>query len=110
MQHIMTRISLLLVGVLLVLPGVALAQQGGDLQILDEYEVVPAGFREEVTATGAIEPARSVDLNFELSAPVEEIMVQEGDSVRRGDLLARLESMTYVQGCERPKSRWSYNN
>ncbi len=92
MQYIITRASLLLVGALLVLPGVALAQQGGDLQILDEYEVVPAGFREEVTATGAIEPARSVDLNFEMSAPVEEIMVQEGDSVRRGDVLARLES------------------
>jgi len=82
---------LLLALLAVAVPGTALAQ-GGEIEVLDEYEVVPDSFTEEVTATGAIEPARSVDLNFEFSAPVEEIMIQEGDSVRQGDMLALLDA------------------
>lgn len=44
-----------------------------------------------VSATGAITPIRQVPLVFELSAPVKEIAVQEGQRVQVGDVLATLD-------------------
>lgn len=86
------RLLLLSGVVVLLLPGAAFAQRGEEVEILDEYTVEPDALTVTVTATGVVEPERSVDLNFELSAPVDEVYVQEGDSVQEGDLLARLRS------------------
>jgi HlyD family secretion protein len=44
-----------------------------------------------VSGTGPVSPARQVSLVFELNAPVSEILVQEGQPVRAGDALARLD-------------------
>lgn len=61
-------------------------------EVLDEFTIEPSSLTVTVTATGVIDPLRSVDLDFEISAPIDEVMVREGDSVRRGDVLARLEA------------------
>ncbi len=45
-----------------------------------------------LNATGSIEPLKQLDLSFELSAPVTEILVSEGQQVKAGDVLARIES------------------
>lgn len=62
------------------------------VEILDEVILSTTDLSVTVNATGTIEPLRSVDLNFEIAAPVEEILVEEGQSVRDGDVLANLEA------------------
>jgi HlyD family secretion protein len=45
-----------------------------------------------VTGTGPISPLRQVSLSFEISAPVREVLVKEGQAVKAGDVLARLDT------------------
>jgi membrane fusion protein (multidrug efflux system) len=45
-----------------------------------------------VTATGTIEPIRTVTINSQLAGAVLQVAVEEGDAVRGGTLLARLDS------------------
>jgi HlyD family secretion protein len=59
--------------------------------VQDEAVVVRDDMTVTVSATGAIMPARSVSLSFELGAPVQEILVGEGQAVQQGDVLARLD-------------------
>lgn len=49
-----------------------------------------------VSATGAIAPLRQVPLLFELSAPIAEILVLEGQVVQTGDIVARLDVVDYA--------------
>ncbi len=82
-----------LLGLMLIVaftPLSAHAQQNSESEIIDEFTVEPDSIVVTVTATGVIEPERSVDMGFETSAPVAEIIVQEGDSVQSGEVMARL--------------------
>lgn len=45
-----------------------------------------------VTATGTIEPIRTVTINSQMSGAVRQVAVEEGDAVRQGSLLARIDS------------------
>ncbi|MBN1815550.1 MAG: biotin/lipoyl-binding protein, partial [Anaerolineae bacterium] len=44
-----------------------------------------------VVAEAVIEPARSEELSFEMGGKVVEVLVVEGDAVKAGDVIARLE-------------------
>ncbi len=44
-----------------------------------------------VTATGTIEPIRTITINSQLAGAVRQVAVEEGDAVRQGSLLARLD-------------------
>jgi RND family efflux transporter MFP subunit len=78
---------------------VAQAADVGGAQMIDQSLPVQAETIAElgdlnvaVSATGTVSAIRQVELAFELSAPVEEILVQEGQSVQEGDVLARLDA------------------
>lgn len=45
-----------------------------------------------VNATGALTPVQQLPLSFDFSAPVKEILVEEGQFVKKGDILARLDA------------------
>lgn len=45
-----------------------------------------------VSATGALQPARQIGLSFEFVSPVSEILVQEGEAVSAGQVLAKLDA------------------
>jgi RND family efflux transporter MFP subunit len=45
-----------------------------------------------VTATGTVEPIRTVTINSQLAGAVRGVAVEEGDAVRAGTLLARIDS------------------
>lgn len=47
------------------------------------------GFSSTRSFLGQVEPAQTADLSFELAGKLTEIAVEEGDSVQRGDVLAR---------------------
>ena len=70
------------------------AQDANNAQniVQDEATVELQDLSVTVSATGPVSPARQVALAFELSAPVSEILVKEGQAVKQGDVLARLDT------------------
>ncbi len=46
----------------------------------------------EVTATGTLEPVNQVDVGTEVSGTIESVLVDYNDRVRKGDVLARLDT------------------
>ncbi|WP_292651059.1 biotin/lipoyl-binding protein, partial [Nocardioides sp.] len=52
--------------------------------------------KETVAASGTVEAAESADLSFEVSGTVTKIFVAEGDTVKKGDALARVDDTTLV--------------
>ncbi len=60
--------------------------------VIDQAEVRLGTFSVTVTATGTVSPVRSVGLNFQGSAPVQEVFVQEGDTVQEGEMIAMLDA------------------
>lgn len=59
--------------------------------IIDETIVSTGSLLVTVSATGTIEPVREAPLGFQTSGVVTEVLVEEGDFVRQGDVLARLD-------------------
>src|SRR5690242_18595710 len=79
-----------------VLSRVTQAQQATDpdadpnAEILDSTTAERSDLTVTVSATGPVSAAREVDLAFEVSAQVVEVLVEEGQHVSAGDVLARL--------------------
>lgn len=48
-------------------------------------------FYREVVSTGRLQPARSADLRFKVSGIISEINVTNGQTVKKGDVIARLD-------------------
>ncbi len=46
-----------------------------------------------LNATGSLAPVQELDLAFELSAPITDILVSEGQHVKAGDVLAKIKSV-----------------
>jgi len=46
----------------------------------------------DITAAGNLALSRTEDLSFEMAGTVEEVMVEEGDSVEEGQVLAKLDT------------------
>jgi len=59
----------------------------------DEVPVVSQEAKGKVVAEAVIEPDRWSELRFDVAGDVAEVLVQEGDIVAEGDLLARLETI-----------------
>lgn len=57
-----------------------------------------------VTASGQIEPKRSVDISADITGRIIEIPVEEGDWVRRGDLVLRIDPSQYEAGVARARA------
>jgi len=55
-------------------------------------EVVRKNIVEKVSVTGQITPLRNVDLQFQIQGKVDDIIVDAGDMVTRGDILINLNS------------------
>jgi HlyD family secretion protein len=60
--------------------------------IQDETQVTADDLLVTVSATGTLMPIRQVELVFESSGIVQEVLVEEGQPVRVGDLIARLDT------------------
>lgn len=63
--------------------------------VIDSVVIGSGDLTVTVSATGAIAPIRQVPLLFELIAPVQEILVSEGQTVTTGDILATLQTTDY---------------
>ncbi|MCE3228147.1 MAG: family efflux transporter, subunit [Bacteroidetes bacterium] len=56
---------------------------------------------EVVSATGKIQPETELKLSSDVSGEITEMMVKEGDQVKKGDLLCRIKPDLYVSAMDR---------
>ncbi|MBN1815552.1 MAG: biotin/lipoyl-binding protein, partial [Anaerolineae bacterium] len=82
-----------LIGLALVAAAGLLAGCGGAAAAAEptDIPVVADASSGTVVAEAVIEPARSEELSFEMGGKVVEVLVVEGDAVKAGDVIARLE-------------------
>lgn len=86
-RWIVVAVVLLLAAVILVLPAGG-PQQG---QYLTE-EAVTGNLVVSVSASGTLQPTRSVDVGSELSGTLADVLVDDNDRVTKGQVLARLDT------------------
>jgi HlyD family secretion protein len=77
---------------------------GGDGETVRLATVDRRDLVQTVTASGQIEPKRSVDISADITGRVIQIPVEEGDWVQRGDLLLRIEPSQYEAGVARARA------
>lgn len=85
-------LALIVVGGLQWMQSQASPTEEADL-VQDETQVKTDDLRVTVSATGALTPIREVELVFEISGVVQEILFEEGQQVRAGEVLARLDTI-----------------
>lgn len=62
---------------------------------------------EKVSASGTVQPVTEVKLAPEVSGEIRELHVEEGDSVKRGDLLVKIRPDTWLSQLERAEATLS---
>jgi HlyD family secretion protein len=58
---------------------------------------------DQIVVEGSVVPLQSAELTFQSSGIVDEVLVEEGDAVKKGDPLARLDTRELLLGVERAK-------
>ncbi len=66
------------------------AEQNAVVKVEDEIIVAKSDLTVTVNATGTISPSQQLPLAFDFNGSVKEILVKEGQLVKRGDVLTRL--------------------
>lgn len=85
----------------------ALAAGSGDSVDVRAAEVGHRDLVARVTATGHIEPKRSVDISADVSGRIVELPVDEGQSVEEGDLLLRIDPARFEAAVRQARARLS---
>jgi HlyD family secretion protein len=104
-----TKYLLLSGAVVLIVGALALKKSGtlGENKEGIEVEITKATQRtviETVSATGKIQPEIEVKISSEVSGEIIALPVKEGQTVKKGDLLVRVNPELYVSGLNRSKS------
>jgi membrane fusion protein, macrolide-specific efflux system len=83
---------------------VAIKMKGGDVVPVDDALVAKVARKDlaiEVIDTGKIEPREKVDIKSKVAGQVLEVLVDEGQSVEKGQLLLRLDPVDYARDAAR---------
>lgn len=78
----------------------------------DIYETFTAGVgdvRDVIQATGTLEAKGAIDIRANARGVVETVLVKEGDTVRAGQVLARMRSATRTPAIQQAKARQEAN-
>lgn len=96
----------LLVGIIVLLVFVAIikAQSKPSGEAVDVEKVERRTIRETVSASGKIFPEKEVKISSDVSGEIVELYVEEGDSVRAGQVLARIDPESYVSAVDRAQA------
>jgi membrane fusion protein, multidrug efflux system len=68
----------------------------GRVAVVEVQPIARGSIARQVTVSGIVEPVRTVGVNSQLSGAVTSVLVQEGDRVRRGAVLARMDARELV--------------
>jgi len=69
-------------------------------------EVTPGAISNKINLPGSVEPWTRLELISKIAGSIEEVLVQEGDSVEEGDIIAKIESDDYRIALERAKAAY----
>jgi len=69
-------------------------------------EVFPGRISNKINLPGTIESWNSLELVSKIAGAIEEVVVNEGDSVQKGDIIARLESDDYRIALDRAEAAY----
>lgn len=70
------------------------------------HPLVPSLIRDRINLPGVIEPWLHLDLLSKLNGTIDEVLVSEGDHVRQGDIIARIEADDYRIALEMAESSY----
>ena len=100
------RIIWYLLAVVVVLVIVSVVMSGGkkNLETVEIGEVKPITITEKVGASGKVQPETEVKLSPDVSGEITELLVKEGDSVVKGQLLLRIRPDNFKLAVERSQA------
>ena len=106
----MQRRSKIAIGVIVVLAvggvaGTAVARKRNQGEEVRTEAVARRDLVEVVTASGNVRARRTVDMSSDVSAKVTQLLVREGDEVRAGQVLLRLEPDQYQAAVSRAEAQ-----
>ena len=95
-----------LVGLLIILIAAAAikARQKPKGEPVETEKVTNRDIREIVSASGKIFPETEIKISSDVSGEIVELYVEEGDSVKSGQVLARIDPEAYVSAVERARA------
>ena len=73
---------------------------------VDVAEVELLELTEIVSASGQIQPKVSVDISSDITGKIVEVLVEEGDRVRKGDLLLRIDPTQFREALRSAEARY----
>ena len=102
-----TKIILALVGLLLVAGIVAIVnKKGGNEQInFQTTQIEPGDIATNITATGTIEPVKTVDVGTQVSGIVKRLYVDYNSVVKRGQIIAELDRTNLLSDLSTAQTR-----
>ncbi|MDT8323866.1 MAG: efflux RND transporter periplasmic adaptor subunit [Bacteroidota bacterium] len=82
--------------VVIIIVAVIIGSKKDDIIVVQTEKVERRTITQVVEATGKIQPQTQVKINAEVSGEIIELPVEEGDEVKRGQLLVRIKPDTYM--------------
>lgn len=76
----------------------------GNFKEVEVSKIEPITIIETVAATGKIQPETEIKISFEVSGEIIELPIIEGQQVKKGDLLARINPDLYQSGLQRSQA------
>ena len=72
------------------------------------YTLQPTEIRDRINLPGNIEPWTRLELMAKVAGSITEVLVKEGDEVKEGDVLARIESSDYEIALQKAEATYKY--
>ena len=90
--------------------GLALAPQAGRPVTVELTQAVSRTITQTRTVAGRVEPARTVDIAFQIPGQIVHLAVQSGDRVRNGDIIAELDRVDFELALDRAQASYNLAN
>lgn len=91
---------LLIVGMLVLAASCRSSQNNVATRSVEVIEAIPATASELFSTSGVVSESHNMKLGFKAAGQIERILVKEGDFVRKGQLLAKLDAKDYQLGLD----------
>lgn len=81
--------------------------QGGQKRMIQAESPAYRDIIERVSASGKVQPASEVKIQSDVSGQIVELPVKEGDNVKKGQLLVRINPDLYTSALQRAEATWN---